>query len=294
MQRFIDDCAPLVERVRAAEIIYTDLDGTLLGAGGTLLVDGQRHPSTRTAKALVAIIKAGIPVVPVTGRSNFQLVEIVRMCGLYDFIGESGALITWWTGTVREARYIAPLWDKSWLDGRTPFEVIRQTGATAALLEKFKGQLEYHSPWHEPREASELLRGRIDLQRAQEFLDTFEVPLEIVENGAINPKVHTLDEPLPGGETQMHAYHVVPAGVSKAVAIKLDLQRRGIDPQRALMIGDGMADLQCAPSVGVALMVENALSSPNVVSGFDRYPNAALTHGARGDGWAHMAQLILS
>ncbi|MCL2491871.1 MAG: HAD hydrolase family protein, partial [Coriobacteriia bacterium] len=99
MQPLINDREDLIELVRGVKVVYTDLDGTMLGRGGTLLVDGTGNPSTRTAEAVVALTKAGIPIVPVTGRSDFQLVEIVRMCGLDDFIGESGAVLSWWTGS---------------------------------------------------------------------------------------------------------------------------------------------------------------------------------------------------
>jgi hydroxymethylpyrimidine pyrophosphatase-like HAD family hydrolase len=294
MEHLIDDKPELIARLRDIRVIYTDLDGTMLGKGGALLIDGQGRPSTRTAEALVDVTKAGIPVVPVTGRSDIQLVEIIRICGLDDFIGESGALMSWWTGHTREERYILPGWDGIDLAGRTPYQVMREAGAEKILLDAFAGQLEYHEPWHEPRTATALLRGRIDIEKAQALLDTLDVPMDFSENGAISAKRHTLDEPLPGQDGQIHAYHIAPRGVSKAHAIAEDLKRRGVAPEHALMIGDGLSDLQCADSVAVTLMVENARRSASVVSAIGDYPNAAFVAGKKGDGWVRMARMVLA
>ena len=294
MDNNIENKPELMARLADIEVIYTDLDGTMLGRGGALLVDGDGTPSTKTGEALVKLTRAGIPVVPVTGRADIQLVEIVRICGLDDFIGESGAVMSWWTGDSREYRYILPQWDEALLAGRTPYEVMVEAGAEKLLLDAFAGQLEYHEPWHEPRSATALLRGRVDIEEAQALLDTLEVPMDFTENGAISAKRNTLDPPLPGHDEQIHAYHVVPAGVSKANAITEDLKRRGVSKEHALMIGDGLSDLQCAPSVAVALMVENAQRSPGILSAIGDYPNASFITGMKGDGWVHMAQLVLS
>jgi hydroxymethylpyrimidine pyrophosphatase-like HAD family hydrolase len=293
MDNLINDNSDLLGKLKDIAIIYTDLDGTMLGKGGALLVDGDGSPSTNTAEALVKVTKANIPVVPVTGRSDFQLVEVTRTCGLNDFIGESGAVISWWTGTDRETHFFLPQWDESILKGRTPIQVMYDIGAAKLLFKHFPGQLEHHLPWNEPRSASEVLRGRIDLVEAQKLLDTLEVPVEINENGAIDPQVHTLDKPKTEHD-QIHAYHIVPTGVSKGAAIAEDLKRRGLAKEQALMIGDGMSDLECAPSVGVALMVENARLSPSVVSGIATYDNAAFVEGKKGDGWVQMAELVLA
>ena len=289
----IDDRPELLERLKDIQVIYTDLDGTLFGHGGTLLVDGYGHPSTRAADALVEIAKAGIEVVPVTGRSDFQMIEVVRLCGLQHFIAESGAIVSWWTGADRKEEYVLPTWDEEMLGGRSPFEVMKDLGVDQMLFEAFAGQLEHHDPWHEPRKVTDVLRGRIDLARAQELLDTLPLPFEISENGAINPKRHTLDAPAEGCDGQIHAYHTVPAGVSKAAGIAVDLKRRGLAREQALMIGDSLSDLECAPSVAVALMVDNARRSRSVVDAIDIFDNVAFVKGRMGDGWVDMARLVL-
>lgn len=292
MHRYLDETPALLEMLSDIEIVYTDLDGTLLGSGGTLLVDGKGTPSVATAEAILALRALGIPCVPVSGRSSHQMVEIVRMVGWEDFIAEAGCVRSYWTGITREYEFDLPEWDKSLLVGdTTPLDLIHRSGALDALMAEFPGAIEHHAPWHLRRDASDVLRGYIDMDRAREILSGLSLPIELIENGAINPKLHGLSN-LSG---PIHAYHLAPAGCSKARGISLDLAKRGIDPSRALMIGDGSADLKCASSVGVLLLVENALRSPSVENTLDGVANAALVRGHKGDGWVDFAnQLIAS
>ncbi|MBA2529358.1 MAG: HAD hydrolase family protein, partial [Euzebyales bacterium] len=65
-----------------ARVVYTDLDGTLLGPGGSLLTGPDGRPSARAATALVRAAEAGLTVVPVSGRRRQQLVNDARLLGL--------------------------------------------------------------------------------------------------------------------------------------------------------------------------------------------------------------------
>ena len=48
------DIPAALDALSRVEVLYTDLDGTLLGPGGSLLVDGDGAPSAATAEAIVA------------------------------------------------------------------------------------------------------------------------------------------------------------------------------------------------------------------------------------------------
>ncbi|MBK5211111.1 MAG: HAD family phosphatase [Coriobacteriia bacterium] len=289
MTRYLKDAPELTASLEDVRIVYTDLDGTLLGKGGTLLIDGQGMPSTRTAETIVAANKAGLPIIPVSGRSRIQLTEIVRMCGWTDFIAEAGAIRTYYDGREREIIYDIPEWKFKLKHGQTPLDIIRESGALELLEETFPGQIEHHAPWHENRETTDVLRGFVNRQKALEVLETIALPLSFIDNGVIHPKMHTLkqsDEPI-------RAYHLTPAGVSKRRAIALDLERRKIDPQKAIMIGDGPSDMLCAEVVGASFLVENALLSPGLDKRIDTIPNAAIVHGIAGDGWSNVISEIL-
>lgn len=292
MTRYLKDSPELLEKLKNVDIVYTDLDGTLLGQGGTLLIDGEGNPSTNTAEAVVAANTAGLPIVPVTGRSCAQLTEITRMCGWTDYIAEAGAIRSYFDGKDREFIFDVPEWNstlKRKLNNMTPLEVIREEGVVEKLMEAFPGCIEYHTPWDVHRDASEVLRGFLNRQAALELLDTIDLPLSLIDNGVINPRKHTLKE----SDEPIRAYHLAPAGVSKRRAIALDLERRKIDPARAIMIGDAPSDMLCAEVVSASLLVENALRSPGIDKRIDNIPNTAIVEGKAGDGWSRVINTIL-
>jgi hydroxymethylpyrimidine pyrophosphatase-like HAD family hydrolase len=105
-----------------------------------------------------------------------------------------------------------------------------------------------------------------------------------LDNGIINPPATTLDDV----ET-VHAYHIMPRGISKAAAIRTDLERRGLEPADAVMIGDSMSDLETAREVGLVILVANALRSPALAAAAPTFANAVVTQGSAGEGWAEFA-----
>src|SRR5690606_36719978 len=140
--------------------------------------------------------------------------------------------------------------------GETPFQVIERSGAYELLRQRFPGLVEYHTPWHENRESTHLLRGCLDVAQAQRAIDGIEPPVGILDNGVVrNPGTLKCDGQLP------HAYHLVPRGVSKAQAIALDLAARGLRPEQAAAIGDSATDIEMADAVAVMVLVDNAFES---------------------------------
>ena len=80
-------CAPQCAAMRC---LYVDLDGTLLGAGGALLRDGDGAFSLLPARALEACWRAGVEVVVVTGRRRDGLREVIRLLGVESYVFEIG------------------------------------------------------------------------------------------------------------------------------------------------------------------------------------------------------------
>ncbi|MCL2680612.1 MAG: hypothetical protein FWF11_03965 [Coriobacteriia bacterium] len=284
------------------KILYTDIDGTVLGKRGCLLVDGDNRPSANTALAIVEanLCRDELLIVPCTGRSVTQLIEISRLFGWDDFIGEAGAVRSYWHSVqgVRENVYDTPDWDAATqilvTDDITPLDLINDSGAMDLLFDAFPGQIEYHWPWNVNRQATNVLRGRVDATRANQLLaDTLPdtaPPLTLVENGVIAPSAHTLSD----SNEPIRAYHLTPTGATKGRAIREDLARRGLTKQQAVMVGDGMADLECAPEVAAVVMVQNALRAPDMQRRLSTTENAYLTQGAQGDGWAQLTRAILT
>src|SRR5215208_6097663 len=132
---------------------YLDLDGTLLGHGGSLFRDADGAFTLLGARALEACARAGVEVVPYSGRRQSTMVHETRMLGVSSYIFEAGC------GLVLDG-------EVEWLtdgleprDGRTIHDQIEASGAVAMLLSRYAGRLEVYSPWSSAREVSVLFLG---------------------------------------------------------------------------------------------------------------------------------------
>jgi phosphoserine phosphatase len=271
------------EALARAEVLYTDLDGTLLGRGGSILTDLDGEPDLTAAEAVAALNGAGLPVVIVSARTACMLKEIARMLAWQDYLAEMGTVRVYGRGA--DVVYDLGEWDDELTaGGARAYDVIEKSGVVAELMEAFPGGLEYHSPHHADREVTHLLRGRVDDAAAQSVLDASPLPLTWLDNGVVNPPKTGLD--MAG---RVHAYHVMPRGVDKASAISADLSRRGLTREQAVMIGDSQADLDVREAVGLTVLVANALRSVSVREEAASAEDVVVTEGAAGLGWAELA-----
>ena len=165
----------------AMRCLYVDLDGTLLGPGGSLLAGADGRFSALGVRALEACARAGIEVVLYSGRKESSVFEAARMIGSRAYIFEIGC------GLVIDG-------ELEWLtDGIVPSESrgsihaqIEASGAPALLLEVLAGRLEYHTPWSIGREVSHLFRGDVDLEEVRLLLDHAGSGwLRLVDNGIV-------------------------------------------------------------------------------------------------------------
>lgn len=277
------DSSDALEALSRIEVLYTDLDGTLLGFGGSLLRDGDGQPSTVTAEAIVRLNVAELTVVITSGRNRIQTGELARVFGWRGSIAELGCVIVPDRGA--DPIYLTGDWPEGLLaDGDTPYSVIERAGAIRALMEAFPGRLEPHEPYHQNREATVLLRGLVDADAARAVLSTFPIPIELVDNGIVQP-VRTGLVKLP----EIHAYHLMPPGVTKADAISVDLARRGLSRDQAAAIGDSAADVEMGDVTALIAMVSNALDDERVMQSAAGRTNVYAMAGKRGDGWAQFA-----
>jgi hydroxymethylpyrimidine pyrophosphatase-like HAD family hydrolase len=273
-----------------ARIMYTDLDGTLLGRGGSLLNDHEGEPTLVMAEAAVELNRAGLPVIIVSGRNDLQLVEITRVLGWTGFIGEVGAVFVRERGA--EITFNLGDWPEDALpQGRTPYQVIEASGAAERLMERFPGLIEYHDPFHKNRLATHVLRGSVDVAAAQAAVDEDgdHPPIDIVDNGIIHPWRHTLV-----GVEQVHIYHLLPRGVNKAQAVAEDRSVRGIGRDEAIAVGDSVADLKMAEAVGLMALVANGLDSEATREAAAALDNVVTTRERQGHGWAEVVHAWLT
>lgn len=253
--------------------VYTDLDGTLLGAGASLFTDEEGNFSMAQARALEACHRAGVEVVIMSGRRQVQVHEDARIIGQTSFIFEAGSAysmdheITMMTGEFE----LEP--------GKTVVEQISDRGVPDLLIGAFPGRLEFHEPWHLNREMSHLFRGEVDPAEANALLEeNGHGDLRLLDNGAIHRKMEGIE--------QTHCYHLVPRGVSKAGAVAAHARARGYALEETIAVGDSLEDLEVAPSVGRFFVVANGPEKdPGVREALGRYPNATVTEARNGAGF---------
>jgi hydroxymethylpyrimidine pyrophosphatase-like HAD family hydrolase len=254
-------------RLRA---VYVDLDGTLLGPGGSLFAGADGNVTARAADALAALHQREVAVVPLSGRTESQVREAARMLGATGFIAELGGIT--WDGreTIRSyGEFRGP---------GTPYESMARSGAAGVLLEAHPGRLEPHTPWaHLDRECTMLFRGLVDVNEVGELLASSGYDLVLHDNGITRRTFPDLSV------SETHLYHLAPRGIGKAEAVASDVRRRGLDRNEAVAIGDAPSDAAVAPHVGATFIVANGADAVGNDAVAD---NVYVTDAAHGDGFA--------
>jgi hydroxymethylpyrimidine pyrophosphatase-like HAD family hydrolase len=245
--------------------VYTDLDGTLLGKDGSLFHDADGKFTLLGARGLEACARAGAEVVIKSGRRKETVAANARLLGQTSFIYEVGA------GMVIDGEETLFTGDLVPRDGRTIYEQIEESGAPRLLFEHFGARLEYHTPWHQNRDISHLMRGTIDVREANDLLEQNGLGhLRLLDNGVVAPR--------PQFDGPPHAYHLLPAQASKVRAVAAHMQARGYAPDECIAVGDSAEDAEVAAVVGRFFLVANA---DDGISG----PNITRTEGRNGEGF---------
>jgi hypothetical protein len=271
-----------------ARIVYTDLDGTMVGPRGSFWHTAGRELTADPATALLELHRAGVPLVLVSGRTHEQVVEAARIFAADGAIAELGATISWDAG--RGTHRLSGELPSEFAD-RTPMAVMAELGVVEKLIAEHPGRLEWHAPWHTTHETDALLRGRVDPLAVDAWLAERDLGwLTLKDNGAIPATSRmTLDpDPLPP-----RVYHLMPRGISKGAAIAWDLERRGLSPDDAVAIGDSVSDLEMAPAVSRLWITANGAAVDGMLGLIDAVPNVNVTDAAMGEGWAQAVRASL-
>jgi hydroxymethylpyrimidine pyrophosphatase-like HAD family hydrolase len=245
--------------------LYVDFDGTLLGADGAVTRDGEGAFTLLGLRALEACQRAGVIVVPMSGRPRAMLAGDARLLGLGDYVFEAGA------GFVLDGE-LHRLVDA---DVR---EAMVASGVVTVLLNHFDGRLEADP---QAREASQLLRGQVDVGEAEALLaEHGHGHLRLVDNGRSYRHSARLNA-LP----RVHAYHLIERSVSKAAGVAAHARARGLSREDCVAVGDSREDLEVAGVVGTMWLVANAVEhDPGLRQELARHANARLAEAAHGAG----------
>lgn len=259
-------------------VVYTDLDGTLFGPGGSLYATPEGGITDAASDAVAALHRAGTALVPVSGRTEAQVREVARILGADGFIAELGGITARGDRVAHEyGAYRGP---------GTPNEQMARSGAAAFLLDAFAGRIEPHAPWaHVDREVTMLFRGHLDLEAARSLLAEAGYRwLDLHDNGIIRRSFPGLDV------AEVHAYHLVPEGVTKASAVAADVAARRLARSDAVAVGDSASDADVSPHVGAVFIVANG---EDALAGADVAENVYLTDAPNGDGFAEVVRGLL-
>jgi phosphoglycolate phosphatase-like HAD superfamily hydrolase len=266
----------------AVRILYSDLDGTMVGRGGSFFCGTDFDSTTlEPAQALVALHQAGVTLSLVSGRTRAQLQEAARIFGADGFIAEMGAIVGWDRGR-RSAM----------LTGETPREFsgplvaqLESIGLVDALLGRFDGRLEHHAPWHLGHETDVMMHGLVDVQKVNAWLtDRGFGWLVFVDNGRLTDTV------MEGLDARPHIYHLIARGISKGRGIAADLARRELTGSDAVAVGDSLSDLEMSHYVDRFFLVSNGAEVPEIREAAQSLPNVTICAGPLGAGWSEAAR----
>lgn len=215
--------------------VYLDLDGTLLGPGGSVLAGEEGVPSDAGVRALMLLRERGVPVVLVSGRSRMRLETTALLLGADGILPELGAC---------DCGYPAA-------PGGTVHDAIAATGIPAALLDREPG-LEVHPAAQWGREGGHVFRGAVSHDAAGWVAERSSGALRLADNGRVA-----------GG----NVFHLLPAAASKGSAVATDIARRGLDAGACLAVGDSAEDAVMAGHVGRFALVRNgAAADPDLAA----------------------------
>jgi hypothetical protein len=272
----------------STRIVYTDLDGTMVGPRGSFWHTAHRHLTADPATALIDLHRAGIPLVLVSGRTFEQVIEAARIFAADGAIAELGATVAWDAGRgTHRLRGELPVE----FGDRTPMAVMAELGVVERLIAEHPGRLEWHAPWHATHEADALLRGRVDPLAVDAWLAERGLGwLTLKDNGAL-PATSRMT--LTPADSPPRVYHLMPRGISKGTAIAWDLARRGLSPEDAVAIGDSVSDLEMAPAVNRLWITANGASVDGMADLLAAVPNVTVTGAPMGEGWAQAVRASL-
>ena len=266
------------------KVMYSDLDGTMVGPGGCFVRDSAGALTMEPTRALIELLDAGIELVLVSGRTRAQLQEASRIFGAEGFIAEMGAIIGWDFGR-----------RSSVLTGAAPpdfggplVEQLESVGLIDALIARYDGRITHHAPWHLGHETDVMMQGHVDVDDVEKWLVSQGYDwLTFVDNGRLARRN------MPGVDGPIHVYHLMARGLSKGRGIAVDLERRGLRADEAIAVGDSLSDLDMAGYVQRMFVVANGAAVPSIREAATALSNVTLCEADVGLGWAQAARWAL-
>jgi HAD superfamily hydrolase (TIGR01484 family) len=266
------------------KVLYTDLDGTLLNDTGCLIKDVEGKFFYDALSLFKKIEDKGWDIVLVSGRSRVQLRYNAQLMGLKNFIPELGCEMVYDLG-----KEVHVTFDRE----KFNYKITKGGSDLVKIIDIFKkafpGRIESYLEWSMGRSYNALFFGDIDIGRANRLLaENGYKGLELVDNGF--SKLVSLDIDV----EHLRIYNLIPKGVDKASAIKLDRKIRNLEKNNCIALGDSVEDIKMAKEVGAFFLMKNAIDRDGGVAELIKnYDNIYVTGKLMNHGWTEVMDYLL-
>lgn len=284
---FKDHKEEIKRQLKDLKVVYTDLDGTLLNQKGCLIRDESDCFYLESIEEIEGILKRGWDIVLVSGRNRTQLRYNAQMIGIKNYIAELGCELVYNLG-----EKVYPTFDGYKINYDLKYEGKDLIEIVKLLKESFPNKIKYNPEWSKYRNWTILFFGEINLDLANDLLKKQGYKnLILVDNGI------TSLEKLDIGVERLHIYNLIPQGVDKSTAIKLDKKIRGFGTEECIALGDSLEDLKMAKEVKFFFLMKNAFDfggGRKVLEELQNYNNIFVTEYRMNRGWTEVIKFIRS
>jgi len=283
--KLFDDYKDKIKRdLKDLKVIYTDLDGTLFNDQGCIIKDCEGNFYFEVVKLFEKITQKNWDIVLVSGRNKLQLRYNSMLVGVKNYITELGSELVHNLG---EKVYVTFDSEKYSYEitkcGRDLVNIIK------ILKEAFPNKIDSNLDWSIDRTFNALFFGDVDLEKANRILkDAGYGGLVLVDNGFSKLVKLNLDV------ENMRIYNLMPRGVDKSSAIKLDKELRNFKDSNCIALGDSIEDLKMAPVVKYFFLMRDAIERDgDILNSLCNFDNVFVTKHRMNRGWVEVMKYLV-
>jgi HAD superfamily hydrolase (TIGR01484 family) len=260
------------------------MDGTLLNDSGCLIKDVNGKFFIDCIRLFEKSAKRGWDIVLVSGRNKLQLKYNAQLMGVSNYIPELGCELVHDLG-----EKVYPTFDVA----NYKYDVTRGGKDLVDIIEllkfNFPGKIDSRLEWSMERSYNALFVGNIDAVKANEILakNGYE-GLSFVDNGFSKLMRINLDV------EHLKIYNLVPKGVDKSSAIKLDMEIRRLQKNNCIALGDSSEDLKMAKEVHSFFLMKDSIErDADILESLKNYDNVYITGQSMNRGWAEVIKYLV-
>ena len=236
-------------------------------------------------KLLEKIASQGWDLVLVSGRNKLQMRYNSMLLGAKNYISELGSEMVYDLG--KEVHVAFDNSDYKYEIARGGRDLVR---IISLLKEAFPGRIDSRIEWSMERTYNALFLGDVDLNRANEILSANGYEgLTLADNGFSKFMDLNLDVEL------LRIYNLMPKGVDKSCAIKLDKKLRGLNASNCIALGDSAEDLKMAKEVHAFFLMKDTIErDSDILDSLKNYENVFVTSRSMNRGWAEVIKYLVN